>query len=241
MSQNSAIEWTDSTWNPVTGCDKVGLGCVNCYAETFSERWRGIRDHHYEQGFDLRLWPERLELPLSWKKPRTIFVNSMSDIFHEEIPVPFIKRIFSTMKKASWHTFQILTKRSSRMVVLAPELEWPANVWMGVSVETSRYKYRIDHLRKVPATVRFLSVEPLLGPVGKMNLSKIHWAIVGGESGPRARPMDADWVRSVRDQCVASEVPFFFKQWGGFQKAKNGRELDGRTWNEMPKELVLDL
>ncbi|MEP0827647.1 MAG: phage Gp37/Gp68 family protein [bacterium] len=234
MSANSSIEWTDSTWNPVTGCTKVSPGCKHCYALTFAERWRGIPGHPYEQGFDLRLWPDRLELPLTWKKPRTIFVNSMSDLFHPKVPVDFIGKIFDTMERASWHTFQILTKRAERMAELAPSLNWPPNIWMGVSVETPKYLFRIDHLRLVPAAVRFLSCEPLLEPLGVMDLSGIHWVIVGGESGPGARPMEADWVRDIRRQCQNQSVPFFFKQWGGVQKKRSGRFLDGRTWDALP-------
>lgn len=234
MSEKSAIEWTDSTWNPVTGCTKVSPGCKHCYAETFAERWRGIPGHPYEQGFDLRLWPDRLDLPLTWKKPRTIFVNSMSDLFHEKVPLSFIQRVFGTMEKASWHTFQILTKRSERLAELAPELNWPSNVWMGVSTETVKYLWRAEHLRQVPAAVRFLSLEPLLGPLGTIDLSGIHWVIVGGESGAGARPLETKWVREIRKQCRAQGVPFFFKQWGGVQKKRNGRVLDGRTWNELP-------
>lgn len=241
MSAKSSIEWTDSTWNPVTGCNKVSPGCKHCYAETFSERWRGIPGHHFEQGFDLRLWPERLELPLAWKKPRTIFVNSMSDLFHEKVPLAFIERVFMTMERASWHTFQILTKRSERLAELAPELNWPPNVWMGVSIETAKYIWRADHLRKVPAAVRFLSLEPLLGPLGDLDLSGIHWVIVGGESGPGARPVEVSWVREIRKQCHRQRVPFFFKQWGGVQKKKGGRLLDGRTWDGMPKGHVLEM
>jgi protein gp37 len=241
MSEKSAIEWTDSTWNPVTGCNKVSPGCKHCYAETFAERWRGIPGHPYEQGFDLRLWPDRLELPLTWKKPRTIFVNSMSDLFHEEVPLAFTQRVFRTMERASWHTFQILTKRSERLVELAPDLNWPPNVWMGVSIETAKYLWRADHLRKVPSAVRFLSLEPLLGPLGTLDLCGIHWVIVGGESGPGARPIEAKWVREIRKQCRAAGVPFFFKQWGGVQKKRSGRVLDGRTWDEMPKGQVLEL
>lgn len=234
MSEKSTIEWTDSTWNPVTGCSKVSPGCNHCYAETFAERWRGIPGHPYEQGFDLRLWPDRLELPFIWKKPRTIFVNSMSDLFHEKVPLDFMQRAFSTMQRASWHTFQILTKRSERLGELAPDLNWPPNVWMGVSIETAKYLWRADHLRKVPAAVRFLSLEPLLGPLGILDLSGIHWVIVGGESGPAARPIGADWVREIREQCWAEGVPFFFKQWGGVRKKRNGRVLDRRTWDGMP-------
>jgi len=234
MSEKSTIEWTDSTWNPVTGCTKVSPGCKNCYAETFAERWRGIPGHPYEQGFDLRLWPDRLELPLTWKKPRTIFVNSMSDLFHEKVPLDFIRRVFGTMERASWHTFQILTKRSERLAELAPDLRWPPNVWIGVSIETARYLQRADDLRKVQAAMRFLSLEPLLGPLGTLDLSGIQWVIVGGESGPGARPVEAEWVREIRKQCRAARVPFFFKQWGGVQKKRNGRLLDGREWNGMP-------
>jgi len=241
MSEKSAIEWTDSTWNPVTGCNKVSPGCKHCYAEVFAERWRGIPGHPYEQGFDLRVWPDRLNLPLTWKKPRTIFVNSMSDLFHEKVPLAFIQTVFHTMEKASWHTFQVLTKRSERLADLAPHLNWPANVWMGVSIESYGYQSRADHLRKVPAAVRFLSLEPLLGPLDTLDVSGIHWVIVGGESGPGARPIEAEWVRKIREQCCAARVPFFFKQWGGVQKKRNGRVLDGRTWDEMPKEFLLEL
>ena len=233
MSGNSAIEWTDSTWNPVTGCSKLSLGCTHCYAETFAERWRGIPGHPYEQGFDLRLWPERLDLPLAWRKPRTIFVNSMSDLFHERVPLAFIRRVFRTMRKASWHTFQVLTKRAERLSTLAPKLEWPENVWMGVSVETSEYLSRLDNLRLVPAAVKFVSIEPLLGRLGSIDLSSVDWVIVGGESGPGARPMAPDWAREIRDQCTENGVPFFFKQWGGVNKKKNGRKLDGRTWDQI--------
>ncbi len=241
MSEKSTIEWTDSTWNPVTGCTKVSPACKNCYAETFAERWRGVPGHPYEQGFDLRLWPDRLELPLTWKKPRTIFVNSMSDLFHEEVPFAFIRRVFRTMEGASWHTFQILTKRSERLAELSPKLDWPRNVWMGVSIETADYLWRADHLRDVPASVRFLSLEPLLGPLGNLDLSDIHWVIVGGESGPRARPMETTWVRDIRKQCRRDGVPFFFKQWGGTRKKKNGRSLDGRTWDGMPESPLLSV
>jgi len=234
MSHQSTIEWTNSTWNPVTGCTKVSPGCKHCYAETFAQRWRGIQGHPYEQGFDLRLWPERIGLPLTWKKPRTIFVNSMSDLFHEDVPVSFIGEIFQTMCAASWHTFQILTKRSERMAKLAARFDWPANVWMGVSVENEDHVWRVNHLRQVPACIRFLSLEPLLGPVGRLELDGIHWVIVGGESGPGARAMDREWVRDIRRQCLDQGVPFFFKQWGGVRKGRHGRVLDGRTWDELP-------
>jgi len=238
VSEHSAIEWTDSTWNPVTGCTKVSPGCTHCYAETFAERWRGIPGHPYEQGFDLRLWPHRLATPLRWRKPRTVFVNSMSDLFHEEVPLPFIRRVFDEMAAASWHTFQILTKRADRLLELAPSLIWPDNVWMGVSVETEDYLWRIDRLRAVPAAVRFASAEPLLGPIRKANLDKIGWLIVGGESGPGARPMADRWVRDLRDQCDQANVPFFFKQWGGVNKKRAGRLLDGRTWDGMPPRVL---
>ena len=234
MSEKSAIEWTDSTWNPVTGCNKVSPGCKHCYAETFAERWRGVPGHPYEQGFDLRLWPERLGLPLGWKKPRTIFVNSMSDLFHEGIPLEFVQQVFRTMRAASWHTFQVLTKRPERLVEHASKLVWPPNVWMGVSVESVKYLSRVDFLRRVPAAVRFLSLEPLLGPLGSLDLADIDWVIVGGESGAGARPLEARWVRDIRAQCRVARVPFFFKQWGGVQKKKKGRVLDGRTWDAMP-------
>lgn len=234
MSDKSAIEWTDSTWNPVTGCTKISPGCKHCYAEKFAERWRGIPGHPYEQGFDLRIWPDRLRLPLEWKVPRTIFVNSMSDLFHEKVPIAFIRRVFAVMKKASWHKFQILTKRADRLAAVAEKIHWPGNVWMGVSVETSEYLWRIDCLRLVPAAIRFLSIEPLLGPIRNLDLNGIHWVIVGGESGPGARPMDPSWVRDIRNQCLYSKVPFFFKQWGGTWKKRNGRLLDGRTWDDLP-------
>ncbi|WP_237099397.1 DUF5131 family protein [Nitrospina gracilis] len=222
----------------MTGCTKVSPGCTHCYAETFAERWRGIPGHPYEQGFDLKIWKSRLEQPLTWKKSRTVFVNSMSDLFHEEVPLPFIQEVFRVMKQASWHQFQVLTKRSKRLMEVAPDLLWPQNVWMGVSVESSDYLYRLDHLRKTNACIRFASIEPLLGPLGKINLKGIHWVIVGGESGPGARPMDPKWVAEIQEQCAKREVPFFFKQWGGVQKKKNGRTLNGRTWDEMPQALT---
>lgn len=241
MSEKSTIEWTDSTWNPVTGCTKVSPGCKHCYAETFSERWRGVPGHPYAQGFDIRLWPNRLDLPLLWKKPRTIFVNSMSDLFHEKVSLAFIQSVFQTMERAWWHTFQILTKRSERLAELVPSLSWPSNVWMGVSIETSEYLWRADHLRQAPAVVKFLSLEPLLGPLDTLDLSGIHWVIVGGESGPNARPMEADWVKEIRNQCRRQGLPFFFKQWGGVLKKRNGRVLDGQTWDGMPKDYLLAL
>jgi len=234
MSDGSSIEWTHATWNPVRGCTKVSPGCKHCYAETFSERFRGVPGHPFEQGFDLRLVPESLELPWKWRKGRLIFVNSMSDLFHEQIPDEYILRVLEVIRSAPQHQFQILTKRAERLAELSRTHRFPANAWLGVSVESSKYTWRIAHLRKVAAQVRFLSVEPLLGPVGQLQLQGIHWVIVGGESGPHARAMDAAWVREVREQCVAAGVPFFFKQWGGKRKATTGRVLDGRTWDEMP-------
>lgn len=234
MAQTTAIEWTESTWNPVRGCTKVSPGCKHCYAETFAERWRGIPGHPYEQGFDLRLVPEKLEEPLTWKSPRRIFVNSMSDLFHEKVPEGFIRRVFEVMEEAAWHTFQILTKRSARVRELAPRLLWPPNVWQGVSVENAHYTFRVGDLQQVPAAVRFLSVEPLLGPIPSLPLDGISWVIVGGESGPRHRPLDPAWVRQIRDQCVQARVPFFFKQWGGRTPKAGGRRLDGREWDQMP-------
>jgi protein gp37 len=235
MSDGSAIEWTDATWNPVRGCTKVSPGCKHCYAETFAERFRGVPGHPFGQGFDLRLVPEALGLPLRWRAGRRIFVNSMSDLFHEAVPSEFIGQVFAVMAKASQHRFQILTKRSARMAEVVAGLGVPRNVWLGVSVESEPYAVRIDDLRLVNAAVRFLSVEPLLGPLPSLNLRGIHWVIVGGESGPRARPMAPEWARSVRDQCVAAGVPFFFKQWGGVRKHLTGRVLDGKTWDEMPE------
>lgn len=234
MAQTTAIEWTEATWNPVRGCTKISPGCKHCYAQTFAERWRGIPGHPYEQGFDLRLVPEKLEEPLSWTKPRRIFVNSMSDLFHESVPEEFIRRVFEVMEEATWHTFQILTKRSARVRELAPRLPWPPNVWQGVSVENARYTFRIGDLQQVAAAVRFLSIEPLLAPIPSLPLDGISWVIVGGESGPKHRPLDPAWVREIRDQCVAARVPFFFKQWGGRTPKAGGRELDGMKWDQMP-------
>jgi protein gp37 len=243
MSLNSHIEWTEATWNPVTGCTQISPGCANCYAKTFAERFRGVPGHPYEMGFDLTLRPERLEQPLSWKKPKLIFVNSMSDLFHEDVPDDFIKSVFTMMEAAHWHTFQLLTKRPERLVEVARTLDlpFPDNLWVGVSVENQRWTSRIELLRRVPAAVRFLSCEPLLGPLTNLDLSDIHWVIVGGESGHRARPMKADWARGIREQCRVSGVPFFFKQWGAYDecgvrrgKAKSGRSLDAKTWSGMP-------
>jgi protein gp37 len=238
LSQQTAIEWTDATWNPVTGCTKVSPGCKHCYAETFAERFRGVAGHPYEQGFDLRLWPTRLNAPLSWKRSRMIFVNSMSDLFHEEVPDDFIAQVFSVMAEARQHTFQVLTKRAERLAawhVANPNAWWLPNVWIGVSVEDRRYGVpRIPNLKRVRAAVRFLSVEPLLEHLGTLDLEAIDWVIVGGESGRGARPMRPEWAVSVRDQCVASRVPFFFKQWGGVWKKRHGRTLGDRTWDELP-------
>jgi protein gp37 len=240
MSQRTSIEWTQSTWNPVTGCTKVSTGCANCYAHAFAERFRGVPGHPYSQGFDLKLWPDRLDLPLRWNRPRVIFVNSMSDLFHPDVPEDFIQAIFQIMQRCPQHTFQILTKRPQRAAGLSPRLQWPRNVWLGTSVETQRYGFRLDSLRRTEAQIRFVSCEPLLGPL-RLDLTAIDWVIVGGESGPRARPMRLDWVRSVRSQCDSARVPFFFKQWGAFNengtrvgKARAGRLLDGRTWDDTP-------
>lgn len=240
MSQQSSIEWTQATWNPVTGCSKVSPGCAHCYAETFAERFRGVAGHPYEKGFDLQLRPERLTQPLEWTKPRLIFVNSMSDLFHDDVPLDFIASVFDIMGRASWHTFQVLTKRSRRLTALADSLTWHSNIWIGVSVESQRWASRIDDLRLVPAAVRFLSCEPLLGPVN-LALDGVDWVIVGGESGSMARRMDPKWARSIRDQCQEAEVPFFFKQWGAFDEAGkrrgkkvSGRILDSRTWDDLP-------
>ncbi len=234
MADNSSIEWTNATWNPVTGCSKVSPGCAHCYAETFAKRWRGIPGHPYEQGFDLRLWPERLNQPLRWRRPRMIFVNSMSDVFHEDIPTEYIHEIFATMATASWHTFQILTKRHERLVEMADELPWPDNVWMGVTIENRRFVHRADFLRRVPAAVRFISAEPLLGALEGLELDHLHWLIAGGESGPRHRAVKPEWITGLRDQCLETGVPFFFKQWGGNRSKSGGRLLDGRTWEEFP-------
>ena len=240
MSDRSSIEWTEATWNPVTGCSRVSAGCLHCYAETFAERWRGVPGHPYEQGFDLRLWPDRLEQPLKWRRPRTIFVNSMSDLFHEKIPVDYLRQIFEVMQEADWHVFQILTKRHERLSQMAGELPWPPNVWMGVTIEDERFVNRADHLREVPAAVRFISAEPLLGPLGGLQLEGIDWLIAGGESGPRHRPVEESWLLELRDRCLDAEVAFFFKQWGGHRPKSGGRELDGRTWDDMPfRELAI--
>ncbi len=235
MSHYSKIEWTERTWNPVTGCTKVSPGCKHCYAERFARRLQKMGNPRYRNGFTLTLHEDLLELPLQWKKPSMIFVNSMSDLFHEQVPFRFILRAFETMRRADWHVYQILTKRSSRLAELADKLDWPRNIWVGVSVETAKFYERIKHLQAVPAEVRFVSCEPLLGPLDNMPLEGIHWVIVGGESGPRARPMRLRWILSIMEQCRRSNVPFFFKQWGGVHKWRNGRELMGKEFNEMPR------
>jgi protein gp37 len=235
MGLGSGIEWTESTWNPVTGCDKISPGCKYCYAERMAARLQAMGQPNYKNGFELTLQPRMLELPLTWKRPQTIFVNSMSDLFHEDVPLAYIQQVFDVMKRAHWHRFQVLTKRASRLASLDKELTWALNIWMGVSVESLQYVGRIDDLRTTHAHVKFLSLEPLLGPLPNLDLRSIDWAIVGGESGPKARPMAEAWVVEIRGQCEAARVPFFFKQWGGKNKKKAGRTLDGRTWDEMPE------
>jgi protein gp37 len=238
MADKSHIEWTEATCNPVTGCTKISAGCDHCYAERFSERFRGTPGHPFESGFDLTLRPERLDQPLRWRQPRMIFVNSMSDLFHKEIPQEFIAQVFDTMEHANWHTYQVLTKRSSLMRAFLRRRygpgRGPVHMWFGVSVEDGSKKSRIRHLQDAPAGVRFLSIEPLIGPMGKLDLTGIDWVIVGGESGPGARYMNPDWVRDIRDQCLANGVALFFKQWGGLRPKSGGRELDGRKWSQFP-------
>ena len=236
MSTCSGIEWTESTWNPTTGCTKISPGCCHCYAERMALRLQAMGQPNYANGFNLTIHPHMLTLPLKWKKPQMIFVDSMSDLLHEDVPTDFIEQVFDVMRRASWHTFQVLTKRSERLLEL--QIEWPTNVWMGVSVENTSYAFRINHLRLTRARTKFLSLEPLLGPLPTLDLSAMDWVIVGGESGPGARSMKRDWVTDVRDQCLATGVAFFFKQWGGFNKKRNGRQLEGRTWNGMPHRAV---
>jgi protein gp37 len=240
MSEKTAIEWTDATWNPVRGCTKISPGCKHCYAETFAERFRGVPGHPYEQGFDLRLVPEKLPEPLKWPNAKTVFVNSMSDLFHEGVPDAYIERVVKVMLKADWHTYQVLSKRADRMRdLLRSKLAFAADhghIWWGVSVEDRKYGLpRVDALREAPAALRFLSVEPLLEDLGEIDLRGIHWVIVGGESGLGARPMKEEWVIRIREQCAAAGVPFFFKQWGGVRKSENGRALQGRTYDAMPE------
>lgn len=238
MAENSAIEWTDTTWNPVTGCTKTSAGCDNCYASRFSERFRGVPGHPFETGFDLTLRPERLLQPLGWKRPRMVFVNSMSDLFHKEIPKAHIAAVFDTMEKANWHIYQVLTKRSSLLQKFINDRyraePAPRHIWLGVSVEDEKAATRIAHLQAANAGVRFLSIEPLIAPVGRLNLTGIEWVIVGGESGPRSRPMNAEWVIDIRNQCVKAGVAFFFKQWGGFSPKAGGRLLEGKEWSQFP-------
>jgi protein gp37 len=230
----SKIEWTEMTWNPTTGCDKISPGCKHCYAEVMSRRLKAMGQPKYLKGFELTLHPTELHKPLTWKTPQTIFVNSMSDLFHQEVPLEFIQAVFETMREAHWHQFQVLTKRAERLAALAPQLDWPPNVWMGVSVERADYTDRIDYLRQTPAQTKFLSLEPLLGPLPNLNLQGIDWVIVGGESGRGARPLQAEWVLDLRDQCQRAKVAFFFKQWGGVNKKKTGRLLEGKTYDAMP-------
>jgi protein gp37 len=239
MAEHSKIEWTDATWNPVRGCTKISPGCKHCYAERFAERFRGVKGHPFEQGFDLRLVPGKIEEPLRWKSPQRIFVNSMSDLFHDLVPLDYIKQVFRVMNQADWHQYQVLTKRAERLEEVAAALPWAPHIWMGVSVENNDNLWRIDHLRRTKAHIKFLSIEPLLGPVGTINLRGIDWVIVGGESGPGARLMQPEWVKEIRDQCREAGVAFFFKQWGGVQKKRYGRELEGRTWDEMPTLVTL--
>lgn len=234
----SSIEWTEATWNPVTGCDKISPGCKHCYAERMSHRLKAMGQSNYVNGFALTLQPHMLEKPLEWKRPQFIFVNSMSDLFHANIPDDYIYQVFDVMRRAYWHQFQVLTKRAERLEELGASIDWPPNVWMGVSVESQKYVYRIDHLRRMNASIKFLSLEPLLGPLHDLDLQGIDWAIAGGESGPGARAMDEEWVKDIRDQCVRAGVPFFFKQWGGVNKKRTGRLLDGRTWDEMPRQFA---
>jgi len=238
MADNSSIEWTDATWNPVTGCTKITAGCDHCYAARFSERFRGVRGHPFETGFDLTLRPTRLDQPLTWRRPRMIFVNSMSDLFHKDVPKDYIAQVFDTMETADWHVYQVLTKRSPLLLKFINDryrtLPAPRHMWFGVSVEDASGAPRIAHLRKANASIRFLSIEPLIGPVGRLDLDGISWVIVGGESGPGARPMDHRWVIDVRNQCLRAKVPFFFKQWGGRFPKAGGRLLEGKEWNQFP-------
>ena len=234
MANRSQIEWTEATWNPITGCTKTSPGCQNCYAERMAHRLQAMGNPNYTNGFSLTLHEHALEIPFRWKKPRMIFVNSMSDLFHQDVPLEFIQKVFGVMRQASWHTYQVLTKRSSRLSELTEDVDWPVNVWMGVSVENRTHTFRIDHLRQTGTHTKFLSLEPLLGPIPHMNLEGMDWVIVGGESGPYARPMKKKWVIDVKEQCQAVDIPFFFKQWGGVHRKRNGRTLQGRTWNQMP-------
>jgi protein gp37 len=236
LASNSSIEWTESTWNPLTGCTKISPGCKHCYAERMSKRLQAMGQRNYINGFQLTLHETALELPLRWRKPQTIFVNSMSDLFHKDVPADYILRVFQVMNDAHWHRFQVLTKRADRLEEIQSQIIWTPNIWMGVSVENRKYSFRIDHLRNTGAMIKFLSLEPLLGPLDNLNLQGINWAIVGGESGPGARPMKEEWVIDIRDQCHVAGVHFFFKQWGGVNKKKAGRLLEGRTWDDIPPD-----
>lgn len=247
MSDNSAIEWTDSTWSPVTGCDRISAGCDNCYALTLAKRLKAMGSAKYQNdgdprtsgpGFGVTVHPESLDIPRKWRKPRMVFVNSMSDLFHGRVPLEFIQQVFAVMAETPQHTYQVLTKRARRMARLAPQLEWPSNVWAGTSVENAKVLHRVDDLRRVPAAVRFLSCEPLIGPLPGLSLDGIGWCITGGESGPKARPIDPAWVREIRDNCQQSGTAFFHKQWGGRTPKANGRELDGREWSELPERVA---
>lgn len=247
MALNSRIEWTEATWNPVTGCDRISEGCDHCYALTLAKRLKAMGAAKYQNdgnpitsgpGFAVTIHPKALDTPYKWRTPKTVFVNSMSDLFHARVPLDFIKQVFDVMADTPQHTYQILTKRSARLAKIGDKFDWPANVWMGVSVENDRHLDRVDHLRQVPAAVRFLSCEPLIGPLPNMNLDGIGWVIAGGESGPEHRPMDPEWVTDIRDQCAAAGVPFFFKQWGGRTPKANGRSLEGRLWDEMPHRIA---
>jgi protein gp37 len=239
MAGTSHIEWTDATWNPVTGCTKISPGCKHCYAERLAHRLKRMGQANYRNGFSLTLQPQMLDLPFSWKSPRRIFVNSMSDLFHQDVPLEYVKRVFDVMARAHWHQFQVLTKRADRLRELSSQLLWPPNVWQGVSVESERYLDRIDALRRTGAAVKFLSLEPLLEALPNLDLRGIDWVIVGGESGPGARPIEKSWVIGIREKCKCAGVAFFFKQWGGVQKSKTGRTLEERTWDEMPADSAL--
>lgn len=234
MANTSPIEWTDATWNPVTGCSKISPGCKFCYAERLARRLKAMGQSNYRDGFKLTLQPHMLEHPLHWRKPRRVFVNSMSDLFHEAVPTEYIHRVFDVMRRASWHQYQILTKRSERLLLVDSAISWQPQMWMGVSIENQDHLYRVDHLRRTKARVKFLSIEPLLGPLSQLSLRGIDWVIVGGESGPGARRLDPEWVREIRDRCLRARVSFFFKQWGGVFKSRTGRVLDGQTWSQMP-------
>ena len=239
MAQATKIEWTESTWNPVTGCTKISLGCRNCYAERLALRLKAMGQPNYRNGFGVTCHPHVLDVPLRWRQPRTIFVNSMSDLFHKDVPFEFIRKVFDVICRASHHRFQVLTKRSRRLLELSGRLPWPQNLWMGVTVETADRISRMDQLRRTDAAIKFVSFEPLLGPIAQIDLDSIDWVIVGGESGPGARPMHPEWATDIRDQCLAKDIPFFFKQWGGTNRKKTGRTLEGRTWDDMPKEGVV--